>query len=98
MTSGSAQMRVAPVADLTAYIGRKILLEMPSGLRFRTITAAVAEGAIHRLTISSNLGEPVPVGTKVHFITLVRSDSDRIEIQHGTLASEITLPVVEVSE
>jgi hypothetical protein len=98
MTSGSAQMRVAPVADLTAYAGRKVLLEMPGGARFRTITAAVAEGASHRLTISSNLGEPVPAGTKVHFLTLVRSDSDRIEIQHGTLASEVTLPVVEVSE
>ena len=44
MTSGSAQMRVAPVAELTAYVGRKILLEMPGGPRFRTITAAVAEG------------------------------------------------------
>jgi hypothetical protein len=98
MTSGSAQMRVAPVAELTAYVGRKVLLEMPGSPRFRTITAAVAEGASHRLTISSNLGEPVPAGTKVHFLTLVRSDSDRIEIQHGTLASEVTLPVVEVSE
>ncbi len=98
MTSGSAQMRVAPVADLTAYVGRKLLLEMPGGLRFRTITAAVAEGANHRLTISSNLGEPVQMGTKVHFLTLVRSDADRVEIQHGAVASEVTLPVVEVFE
>ena len=98
MISGSAQMRVAPVAELTAYVGRKILLEMPGGARFRTITAAVAEGANHRLTISSNLGEPVPVGTKVHFMTHVRSDADRVEIQHGSLASEVTLPVVEVFE
>jgi hypothetical protein len=96
MTSGSAQMRVAPVAALTAYVGRKILLEMPGGARFRTITAAVAEGASHRLTISSNLGEPVPMGTKVHFMTHVRSDADRVEIEHGAVASELTLPVVEV--
>jgi hypothetical protein len=98
LTSGSAQMRVAPIAELTAYVGRKILLEMPGGPRFRTITAAVAEGANHRLTISSNLGEPVPVGTKVHFLTLVRSDADRVEIQHGAAANEVTLPVVEVLE
>ena len=97
MTSGSAQMRVVPVAALAAYVGRKILLEMPSGPRFRTITAAVAEGSVHRLTISSNLGEPVTMGTKVHFMTHVRSDADRIEIQHGVVASEVTLPVVEVS-
>ena len=98
MTPGSAQIRVAPVAELTAYVGRKILLEMPGGPRFRTITAAVADGANHRLTISSNLGEPVPVGTKVHFLTLVRSDADRVEIEHRAVASEVTLPVLEVPE
>jgi hypothetical protein len=96
MTSGSAQMRVAPFAQLAAYVGRKILLEMPGGPRFRTINAAVAEGSVHRLTLSSNLGEPVVIGTKVHFMTLVRSDADRIEIEHGAVASELTLPVVEV--
>ncbi|QCO57840.1 head decoration protein (plasmid) [Pseudorhodobacter turbinis] len=62
----------------------------------RTITAAVTDGLDHRLTISSNLGEPVPLGTKVHFLTLVRSDADRVEIRHGAVASEVTLPVVEV--
>ncbi|SEN76054.1 hypothetical protein SAMN04488003_13317 [Loktanella fryxellensis] len=98
MTSGSTLMRVTPVADPAAYIGRAILLEMPSGLRFRTITAAVAEGVDHRMTLSSNLGEPVAVGTNVHFLTLVRSDADRIEIQHGAVTSEVTLPVVEVLE
>ena len=91
-------MRVAPVAELAAYVGRKILLEMPGGPRFRTITAAVAEGSVHRLTISSNLGEPVVIGTKVHFMTHVRSDADRLEIEHGAIASEVTLPVLEVPE
>lgn len=96
MTSGSTLMRVAPVAALAAYVGRAILMEMPGGLRFRTITAAVAEGADHRLTLSSSLGEPVAATTRVHFLTLVRSDADRIEIRHGAVASEVTLPVVEV--
>ena len=96
MTSGSTLMRVAPIAELAAYVGRAILLEMPSGLRFRTINAAVVDGADHRLTLSSSLGEPVAVGTKVHFLTLVRSDADRIEIRYGAVASEVTLPVVEV--
>lgn len=96
MTSGSTLMRMAPVAGLAAYVGRAIMLEMPTGLRFRTITAAVAEGADHRLTLSSSLGEPVAISTKVHFLTLARSDADRIEIRHGAVASEITLPVVEV--
>lgn len=98
VTAGSTLMRVAPITDLAACVGRTILLEMPSGFRFRTINAAVADGADHRLTLSSSLGEPVAIGTKVHFLTLVRSDADRIEIRHGTVASEVTLPVVEVLE
>lgn len=98
MTSGSTLMRVVPIAELAAYVGRAILLEMPSGLRFRTIKAAVADGTDHRLTLSSSLGEPVTIGTRAHFLTLVRSDADRIEIRHGPVASEVTLPVVEVSQ
>lgn len=96
MTSGSVLMRVAPVAPLEAYVGRPIMLEMPSALRFRTITAVIEEGGEHRLTISSNLGEPVPMGTKAHFLTAMRADADRVEIQHGSVASEVTLPVVEI--
>jgi hypothetical protein len=98
MTSGSTLMRVAPVAPVSAYVGRRIMLEMPGALRFRTITAAIADGPDHRLTLSSNLGEPVPPGTKVHFLTAVRSDADRVEIQHGAVVSEVTLPVVEIGE
>jgi hypothetical protein len=96
MTSGSTLMRVAPVASLPPYVGRPILLEMPTALRFRTITAAIAEGADPRLTLSSNLGEPVPLMTKAHFLTAMRADADRVEIQHGAVASEVTLPVIEV--
>jgi hypothetical protein len=96
MTSGSTLMRVAPIAELAAYVGRAVLLDMPSGFRLRTITAALADGADHRLTLSSSLGEPVAIGTKVHFLALVRSDADRVEIRNGAVASEITLPVLEV--
>ena len=98
MTQGSVLMRVAPVAPLDAYAGRRIMLEMPSALRFRTITAAIEDGENHRLTLSSNLGEPVPLTTKAHFLTAMRADADRVEIQHGAAASEVTLPVVEVGE
>ena len=96
ITAGSVLMRVAPVAALEAYVGRAILVEMPGALRCRTIVGAVAEGADHRLTLSSNLGEPVPLEAKGHFLTLVRADADRVEIQHGAVASEVTVPVVEV--
>jgi len=97
MTSGSVLMRVAPVAPIAAYVGRPIMLEMPGALRFRTINAAIEDGPDHRLTLSSNLGEPVPLTTKVHFLTAMRADADRVEIQHGAVTSEVTLPVIEVS-
>jgi hypothetical protein len=96
MTSGSTLMRVAPVAPLDAYVGRRIMVEMPDALRFRSITAAVEEDVRHRLTLSSSLGEPVALGTRVHFLTAVRSNADRVEIKHAALTSEVTLPVVEV--
>tara|TARA_R110002072_G_scaffold272739_4_gene432940 strand:- start:79 stop:1245 length:1167 start_codon:yes stop_codon:yes gene_type:complete len=98
MTSGSVLMNVAPAASVASYVGRRIMLEMPGALRFRTITAAIEDGLDHRLTISSNLGEVVSLGTKVHFLTCVRPDTDRIEIQHGVAASAVTLPVVQVGE
>ena len=82
---------------LADYLGRPVLLGLPGGSRFRTITAAIADGPDHRLTLSSNLGEPVALNTKIHFLTLVRSDADRVEIRYGPVASEVTLPVVEVA-
>ena len=98
MTAGSVLMRVAPVAPLASYVGRRIMLEIPGALRFCSITAAVEDGLDHRLTLSSNLDEPVAIGTKVHFLTAVRADADRVEIQHGAVGSEVTFPVVEVPE
>ena len=98
MTLGSVLMRVAPVAELAAYVGRRIILEMPGALRCRTITVAIDDGDDHRLTLSSPLGERVPLGTKVHFLTAMRADADRVEIQHGAVAGEVTLPVVEVTD
>lgn len=96
MTAGSVLMRVAPVAPLGNYAGRAIMLEMQGALRFRTITAAIADGPEHRLTLSSDLGVPVPQSTKVHFLVTVRADTDRMDIRHGVGASEVVVPVVEV--
>jgi hypothetical protein len=35
---------------------------------------------------------------KVHFLTAVRADADRAEIQDGAAAIEVTLPVLEMPE
>jgi hypothetical protein len=66
----------------------------PSDSRWRTYSKRSGR-VVETLTISSDLGEPVPLTTKVHFLTAVRADADRVEIQHDSVASEVTLPVVE---
>ena len=39
-------MRVARVASPHGYVGRRIMLEVPGAMRFRTITAAVEDGEV----------------------------------------------------
>lgn len=97
MSAGATLMRVAPIGPVAQLIGRRIALEVGDALRFRTITAAIEDGLEHRLSLSSSPGTPMPLGTKVHLMTLVRADTDRVEISHGVGASEVSLPIVEVS-
>ncbi|MFN3606799.1 MAG: hypothetical protein ACK4SS_06325, partial [Cypionkella sp.] len=83
MTASTILMRIAPIADLAAYAGRHIMIETSDGLKYRKINAAALDGANHRLTLSSSLGIPLALGAKVHFLTMVRADADRVEVRHG---------------
>jgi len=96
MTSGGTLLRVAPFADLTGYVGRHIMLDLPSGPLWREITGAVADGADHRLSIAAP-GVPVPIATPVHWLSHVRLDADRVEIGHNATASATSFTVVEVA-
>lgn len=96
MTASTQVMRVTPVGAPDPWIGRSILIEAPGGPVFRSITAAATDLDAHRLTLSSGVGMPVPAETPVHLMTLVRSDSDRIDLRHGAVASEVSLALVEV--
>jgi hypothetical protein len=89
-------MRVASVGDAEAWIGRSIMLETPTGLAFRSITSAAEAPGEHRLALSTSLGVALSTTTPVHLMTLVRSDTDRIEVRHGPVASAVSLPVLEV--
>jgi len=61
----------------------------------RLVTAAVAEGALHRLTIAP-LGRSI-AAAKVSRMRLVRLDSDLIEITHRMgFYSSLRLPLIEV--
>jgi hypothetical protein len=96
MSAGATLMRVAPIGPIAQLIGRRIALEVSDTLRFRTITAAIEDGLEHRLSLSSSPGTPMPLGSKGHILTLVRADTDRVEISHGVGTSEVSLPVIEV--
>lgn len=96
MTASTTLMRIAPIADLAAYAGRHIVIETNAGLRFRKINSAVQDGANHRLTLSSSLGIPVPLGAKVHFLNLMRADADRVELRHRAEGFEVGMVVVGV--
>ncbi len=96
MTASTTLMRIAPIADLAAYAGRHIMIETSAGLRFRKINSAVMDGANHRLTLSSSLGVPLPIGAKVHFLTMVRADTDRVEVRHRVEGSEVGMVVADL--
>lgn len=96
MTASTTLMRIAPIAELSAYVGRHIVIETSVGLRFRKINSAIQDGTNHRLTLSSSLGIPLPLGAKVHFLNLMRADADRVELRHGAAGCEVGMVVVEI--
>jgi hypothetical protein len=96
MTASTTLMRITPIADLSAYPRRHIVIETSAGLRFSKINSAVLDGANHRLTLSSSLGVPLPLGAKVNFLNLMRADADRVELRHGAEGCEVGMVVVEI--
>lgn len=96
MTASTTLMRIAPIGDLAAYAGRHIMVETSAGLRFRKINSAVQDGANHRLTLSSSLGMLLPLGTKVHFMTMVRAYGDRVEVLHRAEGCEVGMVAHEI--
>ena len=96
MTASTTLMRITPIADLTTYAGRHIMIETSVGLRFRKINSAVLDGANHRLTLSSSLGVPLPLGGKAHFLTMVRADADRVELRNRAAGCDVGMVVVEI--
>jgi thiazole synthase ThiGH ThiG subunit len=63
----------------------------------RLVTAAVAEGQNHRLTVAP-LGRSI-ASAKIRRMRLVRLDSDVVEISHRMgFYSSVRLPLIEVTE
>lgn len=95
VAASNTSMAVAPIADLTGYVGRHIMIDLPAGPVFREITGAVFDALGHRLDIAAP-GVAVPLGTPVHFLTKVRLDADRVELEHSATRTEMSVAVIEV--
>ena len=95
VAAGDTSMAVAPIADLAAYVGRHVMVDLPAGPVCREITGAIFDALGHRLDISAP-GVAVPLGTPVHFLTKVRLDADRVEFEHSATRTEMSVTVIEV--
>ena len=87
---------IAPIAALPAYVGRHVAIELPGALHFREVTGAVQDGDDHRLTLSDGVSGGVPMHARLHWMPLVRLDTDRVELSHRATASEVTFSVIEL--
>jgi len=86
---------VAPDVDLTTWIDRHIMFDLPTGGVFRQIAAASFDALGHRLTIVP-LGIDIPANTPVHVLTKMRLDTDRIELEHSATRTAMSATVIEV--
>jgi VWA domain-containing protein len=86
---------VAPDFELSTWIDRHVMFDLPTGGVFRQITAAAYDALGHRLTIAPS-GVDVPVDTPVHVLTKMRMDTDRIELEHSATRTGMSATVIEV--
>lgn len=98
--SGATTISVKSIGPTAGYLNRHIMFHLTNGNRyFREITNASNAGANDTLTISSSLGVGVAPAdiSKLCFMSLVRLDSDKVEINHSyELCSVVSIPVMEV--
>jgi hypothetical protein len=38
----------------------------------------------------------LPLGTKVHFMTMVRADGDRVDLRHEAVGCEVAMVALEI--
>lgn len=95
--AGDDALIVAPVFDLSDWVGRHVLIDLPGAPLFREITSAIYDPLGYQLGIAP-LDRDVPMATRGHLMTLVRPDTDRIELEHRTAGTEVNLTVVEVPD
>jgi von Willebrand factor type A domain len=85
----------APDLDLSTWINRHIMIDLPTGGMFRQITTASFDALGHRLAITPPSVD-IPVNTPVHVLTKMRMDTDRIELEHNATRTAVSATVIEV--
>ncbi|PQO22059.1 hypothetical protein C2I36_15035 [Rhodobacteraceae bacterium WD3A24] len=96
LSSVDLELLVAPIAPLDQYTGRHFMLEDDTGPMFREITAAEQDGDNHRLSFTPSHNSGIASSAPVHWMPLVRLDTDRVEITHTGTAMETRFNVIEV--
>ena len=81
---------VAPGINPADWIGRHVLFDLDGTPLFREITSAAYDPLGLRLGID-RLDRAVPITTPGHLMTLVRLDTDRVELEHSPAGTEVSL-------
>lgn len=88
---------VAPGLDPADWIGRHVLFDLEGAPLIREITSAAYDPLGLRLGID-RLDRAVPITTYGHLMTLVRLDTDRIELEHRPAGTEVSLTTLEAAD
>ncbi|MEX0368803.1 MAG: hypothetical protein AB3N22_22305 [Ruegeria sp.] len=96
-TPGDDALFVAPGIDPAHWIGRHVLFDLDGAPLFREITSAAYDPLGLRLGIAP-LDRAVPITTPGHLMTLVRLDTDRVELEHRPAGTEVGLTVLETTD
>ncbi|MCG6560753.1 VWA domain-containing protein [Ruegeria sp. 1NDH52C] len=95
--AGDDVLIVAPRLEPSDWIGRPVLLDLPGQPIFREITGTSLDPLGLRLGIDP-LDRHVPITTPGHLLTLVRLDTDRVEIEHRPAGTEVSLTVLDIPD
>jgi hypothetical protein len=96
-TPGDDGLFVAPGIAPSDWIGRHLLLDLDGTPLLREITSAAYDPLGLRLGIAP-LDRAVPITTRGHLMTLVRLDTDRIELEHRPSGTEVSLTALEAAD
>lgn len=95
--AGEDALFAVPGLEPADWIGRHVLLDLDGAPMFREILSAAYDPLGLRLGVAP-LDRAVPITSHGHLMTLVRLDTDRIELEHRPAGTEASLTVLETAD